>query len=255
MQSYLLLFVILVFVDARLGQSQQSRALNPKSAGSLHQDAFDKLGKKYLNQKPQSQLDVLEDVVDIVSQYCPENDTSCTSLVHESVSHEFEKSQLERNGIEFPDTFDNDVKDLLDQVYSIIDLADEKDLDLVIRELSLVEVEIDNLEEADNKSRAIGQIGVSIAIESTKLWHSAVNNSDHPFHQMIGYFSEEDQIRRTQFSTKISKLVRPDIDAATALGLEMNIIKPVEFVRILGASISASSSASITSAPLIIPYY
>lgn len=212
------------------------------------------MGKKYSNRKPQSQADVVEDVADIVSQYCPEDDTLCSSVVHDSVIQEFKSTQKGEKEIKYPDTFDNRVKIILDKTYSIIDLVDEEDLDLVIRKLSTMEDEIDNLVEVDEKSKMIGQIGVSIAIESTKLWHSAVKDSDHPFHQMIGYFSKDDQARRTQFSTKISKLVRPDVDAATALSLQMHIIKPVEFVRILGASISASSTASITSAPLIIPH-
>lgn len=253
MRSLLPLVLTLTAVDARLGQNKRIRLLTPKSMGALHQDAFEKLGEKYSTHKPKNELEVAMDVVDIVAQNCPENDTFCVSNVSQAALQEFDDTQQERKEIVYPDSFDGNVKALLERSYDLIDLIEEEGLNEVLRQLSILEDDLENLQNIDEHSKMVGLTGLSIAAESTKLWHAAVHNRDHPFHEMIGYFSQQDRTRRTQWKGKISKLVRPDVDAATALGLEMGIINPVELVTILSASISASSAASIKSDPVLMP--
>jgi len=252
MKSLVTLLVISMTVDAKLGESQRKRGLSPKSVGAIHQEAFAHLGKKYSKEKPSSQIILVEDVANFVSSFCPDGDSSCVSSVHKTSLDQYHSTRVGLDESLYSDDLDSKVKEILDKVYDTIDLVNEHNIDEVVNKLSTIENELEHLKDVDEKSQMIGIASVSVAIESSKLWHSAFIDITHPLHDMIGYFSvEEGGRRRTQlpaFNTSpVSQLIRPDVQAAA----NFNISGPIDFVRIIAASISASLSGAVVSAPVI----
>jgi len=264
MRSVIMLFPSLVFVNAKLGlesfrQDHGARELSPRIVGAIHQDAFEKLGQKYSIEKPISPIDVIVDIVNIVSPYCQKGDSTCVSNIYETAVHEFHSSQNGRDNFLYPDSLDIEVRILLDELFSVVDSIDENNLDEVVNTLTMIEDELENLVDVDERSQLAGLASASVAIESSKLWHEAVSDTIHPLHDMIGYFSDEGATRKMQSSAldsstidkwPISKLVRPDVEAALASG--MSLLNPIQLVNVLASSISASTSAAIISNPVVV---
>ena len=162
--------------------------LSPNDIGTIHTDAFEELGNKYRSSKPASFDEVIQDVSLISSSYCPEGDEVCTSTVLEKAVQESKKSHFGFD-IEYPESFDVQVKDVLDEVLLEVELLSSQNAEEIIDHLSAHKNRIENMDDVDEASQIVGVATVSVGIESAKLWDTAINDREHSLHDMIGYFN------------------------------------------------------------------
>lgn len=249
-----ILLAILAICNVNLAEQYHDRELTPKSIGTIHQDAFDQLGELYSSEKPSSHEDVITDIANFVSSFCPKADSNCVSNVYKTTVEQSHSTQRRLDERLYSDNLDVKVKGILDNVYITIDLIEKDNINDIVDKLDNIQSQLEKLENIDERSRMVGIASLSVAIESSKLWHSAYIDITHPLHKMIGYFYEEGLINRrnlqaSAFDTSpIAQAVRPDIRAAAV----SDVSRPLDFIQIIASSITASFTGVIVSSPVIL---
>jgi len=238
--------------NARLTRISYSRHLTPEDVGAYHTDAFAILGDKYQVEKPETQLDVIQDIGDILADYCPTGDTECTSNAYETTVQKF---QLDATGItreiQYPADFDLKMKKSVDGIESTIQNINELNLDDIISSLEEIRNELEDMSDGNEAHLLVSLAGISVAIESTKLWHATYYDSDHPLHEMIGYFSLQGKNRKLQGIPPLLLTLDPEIilsDYRVAMmtgmaALQAAVGNPAELFNVLGPAVMASANA------------
>lgn len=257
---FISLYISKIAVNGELDVQNMQRHLSPKDIGLAHTAGFNRLGEKYSREKPQHINEVVSDIMLIAAEYCPANDDQCMNKIYELTWNE---SQINRSGhkllIDYPDYFDPKVKDILGSVESTINLLTFNNVDYVTELLSQHEKELENMNDVDQESQIIGLLGISVAIESSKLWHDAITNTDHSLYEMVGYFSSHggrdrklqgigDDYEMSFSPFDLIPIVLADFMAALGAGFDVgNIIQnPVSLISVIGPSITGSMMAAFT---------
>eukprot|EP00594_Rhizosolenia_setigera_P006863 CAMPEP_0178945558 /NCGR_PEP_ID=MMETSP0789-20121207/3800_1 /TAXON_ID=3005 /ORGANISM="Rhizosolenia setigera, Strain CCMP 1694" /LENGTH=277 /DNA_ID=CAMNT_0020625459 /DNA_START=3 /DNA_END=832 /DNA_ORIENTATION=- len=196
--------ILLTITNVAATTTKFSRSLKvAEDAGAAHTDAFRRLGEKYAQKKPDSKLDLVMDVAEITASYCDnyyedklsssEDDferKECYYKAHDKAFQTFSDSNpSEKLEPEFPQDMHPFVVDTINEMHAIIDGLHEDNLDDVIDALLDLKEEINNTD-SDNLNEAhkvAASVGLSVAVESSKLWHSVLTDVDHPLHEMQGY--------------------------------------------------------------------
>jgi len=231
----------------------------PEDVGAFHTDAFQKLSDLYKLKKPESYLDMIVDVADITSSYCPNNDRSCISNVYKQSFLYSSPNQIHRrrhllseNDTKYLEQCDEDVKSSVRKIHAIIGMANELGPDEVRSRISDIQSELKNMKDVDDAHRFVGLIGASVAIESSDLWFDALNNEDHPLHDMRGYFDsngerrlESNSRKLEDLSLQINNVIMADFRAAMAAGFDVVTSGAVfDYPTIVTASLFAAIPAS-----------
>merc|ERR1712224_949454 len=74
---------------------------------------------------------------------------------------------------------------------SVIQKIDELNLDETVASLTALKEEIEDTEDIHEGYKASTLVGLSVAIESKKLWHSAHFDEEHPLHYGIELAQEK----------------------------------------------------------------
>jgi len=192
--------------DGKLSRVSKGRLLTPEEVGAYHTDAFDLLGEKYSKEKPNTLHDVISDVGDILANYCPEDDDACKKHAYISAKYEFKRELDGSPRSIYPQEFDNKLKNPINRLVTYVENIDELNLDTVLLSLNDIKQEIEDMTGIDEGQKKASLIGVSVAIESTKLWHATHYDTAHPLHDMINHFDPEQSHRRLQMGFPIAQL-------------------------------------------------
>ena len=199
----------------------------------------------------------------ILSTFTPEGDN--TYHPHRVTLETFNALKNGPLDLKYPKQFNKDLKKSMEKTLDTVKKLNEVNIDEIVEELTLIQDDLDEMK-VDKKNQAYHTLtlaSVSIAIESTKLWHAAFHDPEHDFHKMV----EVGKRRRLQHfyiplpEIDMTKVINADIFGSVAGGLlelEKNstlFFLPLEFViKALLRSISFSSYAifdisNVTSAP------
>ena len=211
---------------------------------------------------PEDEIDIILDVSNIMSTFCPEGDFTCHP--HRVTLETFNTLRNGPLNIDYPKEFDPYLKQTIKKTFSTVNKLNELNVDEIVEKLMSIQDDLDELK-VDKKNQAyhtLALASVSVAIESTKLWHAAFNDPEHDFNTMV----EIGKRRRLQLyiplpQIDMTKVINADIYGSVAGGLlelQANstlFFLPFEFIiKALLRSISFSSYAifdftNITSAP------
>ena len=160
--------------------------LKAEDVGLMHTDAFEQLTELYRNEKPKSELDMMMDVSEIVAGYCGEDDSACKNSAYEATLKTFQdKTEFDFDNIEYPDDFHAGLKQSIDSMHETIKQIDVDNLEEVVGTLLEITDEINEMEDVNEAQRAVVQASMSIAVESTKLWHNVhYVAEDHPLRHL-----------------------------------------------------------------------
>jgi len=215
----------------------------------LHTEAFEKLGQKYKNKRPDSELDLIMDVSDILSEYCPPNDSSYSP--HRITMQTFQSLQNGVSEIEYPEDFDERVKGAMDKTISTVNKLNELNVDEIVQQLEEIHADLGEIDYDTEAYHTMSMVGVSVAIESTKLWHAAVFDSSHDLHEAVT--GGHRQLQEDDGVASLSDIVLTDIASAMNGGLvEVSknsslFFMPADLIRkTLLASIAGSASAALS---------
>lgn len=244
-------------VEGKLSRITKSRSLKPEAVGAYHTDAFEILGEKYRSKKPETQSDVVKDIASILAEYCPLEDAECVSNAYQTADEEFDRaSRGIIHEIKYPDSFDPKMKELVESIRTSTEEINELNLDEVLYSLEGIREKLEDMTDTNEDHVRASLVGLSVAIESTKLWHSTYYDSEHPLHFMIGYFSGEGGRRRLQESPFFFDpiIIFADYSAAMSTGfgeIQESMQNPASLLPLLNTSIMASASALLQTGTMV----
>jgi len=183
---------------------KNNRRLVAENAGAYHTDAFEQLAKKYSNTRPQSKLDLMMDISDIVANYCPSNDSACRSNAYAATLERFHIQESGKKNPKniVPDEIDDKVKNALRNVYSTLSKLDQNNVDSVIGKLDKIQKKITKMKDVNPAHQMIGVAAVSVAKESSSYWINVYNDKSHPFTPMLNEI--HDNVRHLQVSGNLT---------------------------------------------------
>ena len=120
------------------------------------------------------------DMSEILAGYCPLNDSTCVSSAYQTTMKHFDMTaKMTPRQIEYPTNLDAKIKQSVESIFSTVYTIDEHNLDQVLSSFKDIERDLKRMTNDTNDVNKVYQIagltGVSIAIESTKLWQSKAN--------------------------------------------------------------------------------
>lgn len=240
-------------VQGRLSRILNSRDLVAEDVGAYHTDAFDVLGEKYSQKKPHRIDDMIEDFSEILAGYCPENDLTCASHAYQTTKEEFEiaNTGVSRE-LKYPADFDPRLQKSIETMILHIETIDELNLDEVLNSLMEIKEELEGMTDIKDDYKHVGLAGVSVAIESTKLWHATKYDPSHPLHEMINYFDEQGN-RRLQLELlsninfNIRSVILVDFRRTIEKAIELMSGLGIDFTNIIVAASGASAATFASS--------
>lgn len=228
-------FIVPICVScADLGRVSTNRVLSPEDVGAFHTDAFEQLGDMYAVKKPSKRIDMLRDMSNIVASYCEDGDYECTSNAYKAAVKEFHLAeQGPRTEYTYPDDFDSEllasIKNMTDASVFLVNGEIENFLDVV---QSLKE-KVEDMADVNDVYKTATLYGISISIESSKLWHAVYADVNHPLYGIhhVSFFSEDDNDRRRlQLDLDPVAIVLADAKAGAEAALDEFLDNPILFL-------------------------
>jgi len=214
------LSLLLSFATLASASRFNVRKLKAEDVGLMHTDAFEQLTELYRNEKPKSELDMMMDVSEIVAGYCGEDDSACKNSAYEATLKTFQdKTEFDFDNIEYPDDFHAGLKQSIDSMHETIKQIDVDNLEEVVGTLSEIKNEINEMEDVNEMHKIIVKASMSVAVESTKLWHNVHHGAeDHPLRHLKQTRSRDLQ----SFSeTQLYTIILADVGAAFGAGINL----------------------------------
>lgn len=162
-----------------------SRSLTAADVGAMHTDAFRRLGELYENKSEPTKLELIADVAEIAASYCPSDDAGCVAKAYESTLKTFSAPKNVQEP-KYPANYDEELKAHMETFYSALRSNKGKSLDEMVEELEDIRANIEDLENVNEEYKHASLAGVSVGIESAKLWHEVVNDPEHGLHNVNG---------------------------------------------------------------------
>jgi len=207
------------------------RRLTPEDVGLVHTDAFEQLTDLYkdTDNLPKSKIELMMQVSEIMEGYCDEDDTSCRNLAYEATMKEFNnKRGRNPSEIAYPDDFHAGLKGSIDQMFETIKQIDEHNVDEVVDTLNEITNQMKDLEDVNALHQAVALSTMSVAVESTKLWHNVhYGEKEHPLRRLQITFSLDaftSQSNEELFGAAASNVyatIQEDVLTALEKGSEM----------------------------------
>jgi len=178
--------LILSILVATSAERMNVRNLTPEKAGLMHTDAFNQLTEIYRDKQPESELELMMEVSKIMEDYCEIDDAGCKSLAYESTLREFHAGSKGPREITYSESMHGGVKQSLEKMFKTLHDIDVDNLNEIVDTLNEISKDISTHDIADPLSKAVGVATVSLAIESSKLWHTVhIGSEHHPLKNLL----------------------------------------------------------------------
>ena len=204
------------FFAAIAAASSDGSFVSHNDAGEMFAGAFDKLNDLYSNEKPKKRESIMIDSSNILAEMC-DGDLECIENVRKTARDYFDDSPGESEGIVFSDELESELVMSIENMEAVLDKMELDNVDEIMKDLSAIEVDIEDMEGISDKHKDVALIGLSIAKESVKLWHKAYSDPNHSLyglHYSEHYFNKEVNNRKLQDEEiRVSEIVTSDFEA------------------------------------------
>jgi len=171
-----LLLALAVMATARM----DVRNLKPEDAGLLHTAAFEDLARLHKDGLPDSELDLMSDISEIMAEYCDSDDSFCKNLAYENTLKAFHVGQRPTE-IEYPSDYHPELRTSIDDVFKTMKQIDYDNLDEIVDTLEEIANEMNDIEDVNELHLTGALAAASVAKESIKLWHNVyITSKNHP---------------------------------------------------------------------------
>jgi len=157
----------------------------PSEVGQIHNAAFETLGDLYSEEKPSTTVEVMSDLSGIISSLCPAGDILCDAMTYKAVLQEYHTANNKENQINFPKEFDERLKDSILMAETTVMSLDDRDHVEVEAMLSVLQDDVQQLENVKPDEQALTIASLSVAEESTKLWYDVYTNPENSLHGIV----------------------------------------------------------------------
>jgi len=187
-----LLLALAVMATARM----DVRNLKPEDAGLLHTAAFEDLARLHKDGLPDSELDLMSDISEIMAEYCDSDDSFCKNLAYENTLKAFHVGQRPTE-IEYPSDYHPELRTSIDDVFKTMKQIDYDNLDEIVDTLEEIANEMNDIEDVNELHLTGALAAASVAKESIKLWHNVyITSKNHPLSYLKSDHSRKLQRRR-----------------------------------------------------------
>jgi len=159
--------------------------LNPVNVGDVHNAVFSILGEAYTDEPPSNDFDVMNDVGEVMSSFCPRTDALCDAMVYKATLEEFSKGNRGLQEVTYPKGFNKEIQESLQIGADTIDLLNQNNKEEVADMLTVIRDDVENMQNVDQNEKALGVASLSIALGSLNLWHEVYTNEAHPLNQLV----------------------------------------------------------------------
>jgi len=260
--SLITFFTATAVTDAIPRRLNSGRILYPEDVGALHTEVFETLASMYAIKKPKSRAEMMKDSGNIVVTYCDKGDSACDAYVYKTTEEQFHISDNGSRTISYPEDFDSKLKESMDQVKSIVSSVKNVNIDDVVGELATIKRKVDDMADVKEGYKLAVLSGISVASESSKLWHNVYNDSSHSLHRIHSpsfYSRGNEGDRRLEeegdteyyddtdyyYGVDILGIVFADVSAAVVAGIGAVSESP-DVVSIAIAAVTAAIPASLS---------
>lgn len=157
------------------------------------------LAEKYETRRPTSRASMILDSVDIIVSFCDEDDLACHDYARGITEEQF---WLTKRFITYPGNFTKELLEPLRRLEHLVTvLTIEDDINCVVSEMTKIKTYVEDIIIANDHYKVPVLCGISIAMESSKLWHSVYNDPSHALYgihywQSTGTSSNEEEGKR-----------------------------------------------------------
>ena len=160
--------------------------LSPKDAGRLHTEIFEQFATQYYSQRQDiyktNKQQKENDFVELMNKsFCDNQDNKysmqCSQLIDniQTQTKDWISTQDPRSGrivdFEYPAFMEESLRAKLEEVFAVLPMLDENNLDDVLQTMQTTEADIETMSNVNALSKFMALSTVSVAMESTKLWH------------------------------------------------------------------------------------
>lgn len=218
-------FFLAPFFAAIAATASDSSFVSHNDAGVMFAGAFDKLNDLYSSEKPETRENIMIDSSNILASFCDEGDLECIENVRKTAHDHFNDSQGGSEGIAYSDEFGGKLMASIENMESVLGKMELDNVDEIMKDLSTIEEDIENMEGVSEEHKDVAFIGLSIAKESVKLWHTAYGDPSHSLyglHYADHYFDENHHDRKLQDEDiSVSTIVMSDFEAGINRAMDM----------------------------------
>jgi len=215
--------------------------------GEYHTKAFDKLAEKYASKKPTSKQEIVEDMLEAFDSLCDEG--TCAEYDPNQLRNEFFRtSKHGKHELHLPKNIHPKLSESVTNVEEVIGRLDEHNIEEVVDDLTAMKHEIEDFEGLDEGHKLSTLVGISVAIESSKLWHSVHFDEDHPLH-FGAIESHGDRRLQANILSKLTGVVVTDMMGAFnftfgAVGQDLNYLGLFPGLVLWSPAFAAMASAA-----------
>lgn len=157
--------------------------------------ALDKLSEKYITNISTNATEIVLDMMNIFDELCDEG--FCGEMDILTAIQVFNSTIIHgSHEIHLPKDFHPLLNNSINEMGSVIDGLNEFNLDETISSLTAIKEKIEDTDDIFEHQRVSVLSSVSVAIESTKLWHNVHYDENHPLHSAIKLSKNKDRSLR-----------------------------------------------------------
>jgi len=202
-----LLLALAVMATARM----DVRNLKPEDAGLLHTAAFEDLARLHKDGLPDSELDLMSDISEIMAEYCDSDDSFCKNLAYENTLKAFHVGQRPTE-IEYPSDYHPELRTSIDDVFKTMKQIDYDNLDEIVDTLEEIANEMNDIEDVNELHLTGALAAASVAKESIKLWHNVyITSKNHPLSYLKSDHSRKLQVPPNNLHSHVFCIDNPNI--------------------------------------------
>jgi len=220
---------------------------HPLDVGLVHAHIIHDLQERMEDSPPGSHLEYLHAVSqEMRSNLCDAKDPVCNSrIVQKTINMQTGPKNGHTDGLEYvksivPDIFDPKVMDYMDKLFFTMSLS-EIDMEHTNQVLTVMKHDLDSMlqdkEIKHERSREVGMIAYSVAMESTKQWTEILTDESNPFNRALTSIAPDkyherklqfDQPDNTAVTQENSGFIDPALEEAFLSLLEADLLGATE---------------------------
>lgn len=198
-RSVILVCSAITLSNAKNEEPFSGKLNHPEDVGALHTEAFQKLADLHTVKRPADRNELLENTLTIMTSYCGKGDDACVKNMAATTKNEFEKANEGKRPL--PVTEDEKLSEIIERIRTTIDSINDEnnDIDGVVSELESIRQEVTNMKDTNDNLKAAVLSGISVAVESSKLWDEVYKNPEHVLHGLHDptyYYADDSERRR-----------------------------------------------------------
>ena len=132
----------------------------------MHTKAFHQLGELYSDGVERERFEFIHDMSVIASGFCPNDEEECRSQAFFDIAKEFEYDIEDVREVVYPENFDLQVRESIEQIFEVVQSIRERHIDDVLSDLRDIHENIESLEVAHGheNEKLLGSSVLSVAI-------------------------------------------------------------------------------------------